>query len=318
MPRSGTTLVEQCLAAHAGRARSRGAERHPPAHRRGRGAGPCAHRACRCIAGWCTANRGGTLRRPIRPIRSASPPSDPPSLRPSANRYLTHLRSRSREAARITDKLPGQLRASRLHRGHPARGEDYPLPARPAGQRGLALLHRLHDRPRVLERPALHRTRHPRHARPDGALGGGARRPPPDGGLRGAGRRSGAVDARDGRARAGLDLGRSLPAAARGRARHTHRERRGRSASRCTTSSAGRARTLCAVPGPAPRRRSATRTPRGPAAPSSSRASPAHGRGRGPAGAGICLSWIRYPSRSGGWTETPASGPSAARRFDST
>ena len=110
MPRSGTTLVEQCLAAH------------PAVH----GAGELS--AIIRLTAEAAAQAGAhvdPLRTGVvsaeRATRSGTGPSYPecvPTLGSArftalGKRYLAHLRSRSREAARITDKLPGNY----LHLG---------------------------------------------------------------------------------------------------------------------------------------------------------------------------------------------------------
>ena len=113
----------------------------------------------------------------------------------------------------------------------PGRGSS--TAAATARQRDLPVLHRLHGRARVLQRPAHHRAPDPRDARADGALGGGAREAAPDPGLRGGGGGPGAAGAKDGRARRGSTG--TTPASARTRSRAPCAPRApGRCASPCT------------------------------------------------------------------------------------
>ena len=200
MPRSGTSLVEQILAAH------------PAVH----GAGELSE-----------------IGRMVADIASRADASDPypgcmrsldaEAVRALGRRYVAHLRTHSPDAARVTEKLPGNY----LHLGFiatilPGR-QDHPLPARPPRHRDLALLQRLRVRPRLLERSRRHRAPHPRHARPDDPLGGGARRAHARSGLRDPGRGPGARGAQDGRARR-PGVGRRVPAPTRGLASGAHRE----------------------------------------------------------------------------------------------
>ena len=178
MPRSGTSLVEQFLAAH------------PAVH----GAGELseighivANIASRAVA---TDPYPGCMRSlDAEAVRALGRRYARPSVHPFT-RGGPHYR-----------QAPGQLPAPRLHRDHPPRRQDHSLPARPPRHRDLPLLQRLRVGPRLLERPARHRAPDPRHARTDDALGGGARRAHAHGGLRDPGRGSGVPGAQDGSAR---------------------------------------------------------------------------------------------------------------------
>ena len=110
MPRSGTTLVEQCLAAH------------PAVH----GAGELT--AIQRLTNEAAARAGaapGPLRTAVAPMNAATRPAAT-GLYPECvhtlgaadfaalgRRYLDHLRALAPEAARVTDKLPGNY----LHLG---------------------------------------------------------------------------------------------------------------------------------------------------------------------------------------------------------
>ena len=110
MPRSGTTLVEQCLAAH------------PAVH----GAGELS--AILRLASEAAARAGAKtdpLRTGVMSMKAASHPGVEPSypecvralsaaqVAALGERYLAHLRTLAPEAARVTDKLPGNY----LHLG---------------------------------------------------------------------------------------------------------------------------------------------------------------------------------------------------------
>ena len=110
MPRSGTTLVEQCLAAH------------PAVH--GAGDLSAIHRLA-SEAAVRTGAPADPLRNGVTSMKSASHPGTEASypecvhtlsaaqLTALGERYLDHLRTLASETARVTDKLPGNY----LHLG---------------------------------------------------------------------------------------------------------------------------------------------------------------------------------------------------------
>ena len=111
MPRSGTTLVEQLLAAH------------PEVHGAGELSGILRLAArslrmpawtwIRCAPGVASMNTTPCVPAPIRRTPNASVRSGAAEIAALGERYLEHLRTHSSEAARISDKLPGNY----LHLG---------------------------------------------------------------------------------------------------------------------------------------------------------------------------------------------------------
>ena len=138
MPRSGTTLCEQILAAHrdahgAGERSALGAP-SPGSAALTRRTAVRAHRRPRC--------RRRSTRRPTR--------------------YLAELHALAPDKARIVDKMPGNYLLSRPRRPDAAGRQDHPLRARPARHRAVDLHLPLPRPSRLCARPRRSRLDHRR------------------------------------------------------------------------------------------------------------------------------------------------------------
>ena len=173
MPRSGTTLAEQILAAHA--------QAHGAGERAALGGSPGGSGAAK-------------TRRSIARIAAL----DRATLDAEAEAYLEELHALAPDKTRIVDKMPGNYLYVWLDRAAVARREDHPLRARSARHRLFDLHLPLSRRARLRPRSRRSRLDDRRAGPADGALEGRAAHADPD--L--AARRLGEGFRRDARARA--------------------------------------------------------------------------------------------------------------------